>query len=111
MKKLAASDAKNRFGEMLDLARREPVHITKKGRNVAVVLSTEEFERLSELEDQLLAMKAKEAKEEGFIGIQESEKLLQQLASTSAVVWSPQTDKKSIEALSELLKTVEDEDK
>ena len=49
MKKLAASDAKNRFGEMLDLARREPVHITKKGRNVAVVLSTEEFERLTEL--------------------------------------------------------------
>ncbi len=57
MKKLAASDAKNRFGEMLDLARREPVHITKKGRNVAVVISTEEFERLSELEDELLAMK------------------------------------------------------
>ncbi|CCQ56528.1 type II toxin-antitoxin system Phd/YefM family antitoxin [Crocosphaera watsonii WH 8501] len=107
MKKLAASDAKNRFGEMLDLARREPVHITKKGRNVAVVLSTEEFERLTELEDKLLAIKAKE---EGFIRVEESEKLLQQLASTSAVVWSPQTDKKSIEALSELLKTVEDED-
>ena len=50
------------------------------------------------------------AKEEGFIRVEESEKLLQQLASTSAVVWSPQTDKKSIEALSELLKTVEDED-
>lgn len=92
---------------MLDLARREPVHITKKGRNVAVVLSTEEFERLTELEDKLLAIKAKE---EGFIRVEESEKLLQQLASTSAVVWSPQTDKKSIEALSELLKTVEDED-
>ena len=107
MKKLAASDAKNRFGEMLDLARREPVHITKKGRNVAVVLSTEEFERLTELEDKLLAIKAKE---EGFIRVEESEKLLQQLASTSAVVWSPQTDKKSIEPLSELLKTVEDED-
>ncbi|CCQ48946.1 type II toxin-antitoxin system Phd/YefM family antitoxin [Crocosphaera watsonii] len=107
MKKLAASDAKNRFGEMLDLARREPVHITKKGRNVAVVLSTEEFERLTELEDKLLAIKAKE---EGFIRVEESEKLLQQLASTSAVVWSPQTDRKSIEALSELLKTVEDED-
>ena len=107
MKKLAASDAKNRFGEMLDLARREPVHITKKGRNVAVVLSTEEFERLTELEDKLLAIKAKE---EGFIRGEESEKLLQQLASTSAVVWSPQTDKKLIKVLSELLKSVEDED-
>lgn len=67
MKKLAASDAKNRFGEMLDLARREPVHITKKGRNVAFVISTEEFERLSELEDQLLAVKVKEAKKRGLL--------------------------------------------
>ena len=72
-----------------------------------MILSTEEFERLTELEDKLLAIKAKEV---GFIRVEESEKLLQQLASTSAVVWSPQTDKKSIEALSELLKTVEDED-
>nr|NCS28337.1 type II toxin-antitoxin system Phd/YefM family antitoxin [Microcystis aeruginosa F13-15] len=45
MKTLGASEAKNRFGELLDLARREPVKIAKKGRNVAVVLSIEEFER------------------------------------------------------------------
>ncbi|NEO00990.1 MAG: type II toxin-antitoxin system Phd/YefM family antitoxin, partial [Moorea sp. SIO3I7] len=35
MKILGASDAKNRFGELLDLARREPIQITKKGRKVA----------------------------------------------------------------------------
>lgn len=76
MKTLRASEAKNRFGELLDLARREPVKIAKKGRNVAVVLSIEEFERFSALENQLLALKAEKAQQEGFIGISESEALL-----------------------------------
>ena len=79
MKTLGASEAKNRFGELLDLARREPIQITKKGRNVAVVISIEEFERLSELEDELLAIKAEKAQQEGFIGISESEALLEEL--------------------------------
>ncbi len=79
MKTLRASEAKNRFGELLDLARREPVQIAKKGRNVAVVLSIEEFERLSDLEDELLAIKAEKARQEGFIGISESEALLEEL--------------------------------
>ncbi len=79
MKTLGASQAKNRFGELLDLARREPVQIAKKGRNVAVVLSIEEFERLSDLEAELLAIKAEKARQEGFIGISESEALLEEL--------------------------------
>ncbi len=79
MKTLGASEAKNRFGELLDLARREPVQIAKKGRKVAVVLSIEEFERLSELEDELLAIKAEKARREGLIGITESEALLEEL--------------------------------
>ena len=76
MKTFGASEAKNRFGEMLDLARREPVQIAKKGRSVAVVLSIEEFERFSDLENQLLALKAENAHQEGFIGTVESETLL-----------------------------------
>ncbi|MCE2663126.1 MAG: type II toxin-antitoxin system Phd/YefM family antitoxin [Microcystis sp. M53603_WE2] len=79
MKTLGASEAKNRFGELLDLARREPVQIAKKGRNVAVVLSIEEFERFSELENQLLALQAEKAHQEGFIGTTESEALLSEI--------------------------------
>jgi len=79
MKTLGASEAKNRFGEMLDLARREPVQIAKKGRSVAVVLSIEEFERFSDLENQLLALKAENAHQEGFIGTVESEALLSEI--------------------------------
>jgi prevent-host-death family protein len=79
MKKLGASEAKNRFGEMLDFARREPVQIAKKGRSVVVVLSIEEFERFSELENELLALKAENAHQEGFIGSVESEALLSEI--------------------------------
>jgi prevent-host-death family protein len=46
MKTIAATDAKNRFGELIDMAQSEPVQ--RQGRDVAVVLSPEEFRRLSE---------------------------------------------------------------
>ena len=42
-----ASDAKNRFGELLDAAGNEPVTIQRNGRDVAVILSAAEFARLS----------------------------------------------------------------
>ena len=79
MKTLGVSEAKNRFGEMLDFARREPVQIAKKELSVVVVLSIEEFERFSELENELLALKAENAHQEGFIGTVESEALLSEI--------------------------------
>lgn len=48
MKTLSASDAKNRFGKMIDMAQAEPVRVQRQGRDVAVVLSPEEFRRLSQ---------------------------------------------------------------
>lgn len=78
MKTLGVSEAKNHFDELLDLARSEPVQITKKGHNI-VVVSIEEFERFSELENQLLALKAEKAMQEGFIGVSESEALLSKI--------------------------------
>ncbi|OYW55472.1 MAG: prevent-host-death protein [Hyphomicrobium sp. 32-62-53] len=47
MKSIAARDAKNGFGHLIDLARAEPVMIEKHGRPVVVVLSVEEFTRLN----------------------------------------------------------------
>jgi prevent-host-death family protein len=46
MNYISATDAKNRFGELLEQARKEPVHVQKNGRDVAVVISPEEFARL-----------------------------------------------------------------
>jgi prevent-host-death family protein len=45
---MSAKDAKNAFGLLLDTARAEPVTIEKHGRRVVVVVSVEEYERLTE---------------------------------------------------------------
>ena len=79
MKTFAAREAKNEFGRLLDTARREPVTIEKKGRPVAVLLSIEDYERLAALEDAWWGARAEEAEREGFIGPEESERLLQDL--------------------------------
>lgn len=47
MHRMSARDAKNGFGRLIDLARAEPVAIEKYGRSVVVVLSAEEYERLT----------------------------------------------------------------
>lgn len=49
MRSMAAGDAKNRFGELLDSAQREPISIEKHGRPVAVVVSAEEYKELEAL--------------------------------------------------------------
>lgn len=54
MQNISARDAKARFGQLLELAQFEPVIIEKHGREVAVVISREEFESIKELKmDQL----------------------------------------------------------
>lgn len=45
---MSASDAKNKFGELLNKAQAKPVRIQKNGRDVAIMLSPEEFQRLAE---------------------------------------------------------------
>lgn len=46
MKKVAATEAKNRLGALLDDAQREPVIIQRQDRDVAVLISMTEFERI-----------------------------------------------------------------
>lgn len=46
MKTMSAAEAKNGFGQMIDIARHEPVRIEKHGRVVVVVISIEDYERL-----------------------------------------------------------------
>lgn len=48
MAAISATDAKNRFGQVLEAVRSEPVHVQKNGRDVAVILSPEEYRRLQE---------------------------------------------------------------
>ena len=51
MQHMSARDAKNGFGRLIDLARAAPVSIDKYGRPVVVVLSVEEYGRLTALSD------------------------------------------------------------
>ena len=48
MATMTATEAKNRFGEMLDTARKEPVFIEKNGRPVGVLVSVETYAALAE---------------------------------------------------------------
>ena len=66
MNTMSANTAKSHFGELLDIARREPVTIEKHGRPAVVVLSTEEYEELeaiklsrlrSEIDEGLVALR------------------------------------------------------
>ena len=43
-----ATEAKNRFGELLEAVHREPIEIDKKGRPVAVMLSYDTYREMEE---------------------------------------------------------------
>lgn len=47
MRTVSAKEAKARFGQLIDIARREPVTIEKHGRPVAVIISIEDYEELA----------------------------------------------------------------
>jgi prevent-host-death family protein len=47
MKHFSATDAKNKFGELMEVSGNEPVAIQKNGRDVRILLSSEEYERLT----------------------------------------------------------------
>ncbi len=46
MRTVTAIDAKDRFGELLDAAQREPVTVTQDGQPAAVMLSIADYDRL-----------------------------------------------------------------
>ena len=77
---IPAAVAKNRFGEMLDTAQREPVIIQKHGRTVAVLLSGrdyEEYQRLVGLDDAWWGERAMKVIKRGeFLGAEKSKKYM-----------------------------------
>ncbi len=46
MTTIAATDAKNKFGELLEVIHHEPVKISKKGRPIAIVLSIAAYQEM-----------------------------------------------------------------
>jgi antitoxin Phd len=79
MKTFAASDLKTRIGDMFMAAAKEPVQITKRGKEAYVLMSEEQFRRLEGLEDALWAARAHDAIKSGFVGTEKTEALLHEL--------------------------------
>lgn len=72
MKVMQASEAKNRFGELLEAAAVGPVVIRKNGRNVAVVISQAEYDlKISQLSKKELVRKYHEESIEAFTDLYE----------------------------------------
>lgn len=62
MRSITSADAKNNFGELIDLARAAPVMVTKYDRPVVVVMAAEEYERLKALDERGSATVKRKAK-------------------------------------------------
>ncbi|MBF0196234.1 MAG: type II toxin-antitoxin system Phd/YefM family antitoxin [Planctomycetes bacterium] len=57
---MAAKEAKNSFGVLIDVAQREPVTVEKKGRPVAVMISKHDFDAMQTELDEYRSMKETE---------------------------------------------------
>lgn len=57
MHTVRASEAKNKFGELVDRVQREPVRIERHGRSVAVLVSEADYAEIEQL--RLEALRAK----------------------------------------------------
>ena len=64
MKTIAAKDAKNRFGQLIDDAQRQPVTVEKNGRPFVVVQSFEDFQMAQKLKMTSLRAAIDEARTE-----------------------------------------------
>ncbi len=60
-----ATEVKNRFGEYMEKAQKEPVTVEKTGRPYVVLLSQEEYERLQKLEDAFWGERAETIRQRG----------------------------------------------
>ena len=80
MSVFTAKEAKNRFGQLLDAAQREPVTITKNGRAVAMMLSASDESMIAAvegfLEERYWGERIAEAERGGYIGARESNRIM-----------------------------------
>ena len=59
-----ANEAKVKFGELLIKVQREPVHISKNGNPVAVLVAAEDYVSTEEMKLELLKLRAERAREQ-----------------------------------------------
>lgn len=69
---VAATDLKNKLGQIINQAQREPVLVQSHGRDMVVIIDHQEFARLRRLEDAYWTARAEEALKSGFLAPEES---------------------------------------
>lgn len=84
MTTVTSKDAQNKFGSMLDAARKEPVTITRHDRPVAVVLSPERYAELEKLEDSVWALRARIAAQSGYVGTVETREFIERMLNADS---------------------------
>ncbi len=75
-KSITATEAKNRFADLVDQARTEPITITRNDRAVAIVLSPTEYARLTASDDAYWGAQAEKASAGDFLSPTESQAFL-----------------------------------
>ena len=83
--RINATSFKNNLGHYLASSIKEPVIVEKAGRASAVLISFEEFEKLSQYEDFYWSMQAAQAEKGGYLGVQETAKQLQKYAQRAGI--------------------------
>ena len=73
MNTVNATYAKQNFGACVADAAKQPVIIEKSGRPAVVMISYEEFQRLSDLEDAMWLQRAQDAAAGGYLTADESD--------------------------------------
>ena len=77
MTTVKATYAKQNFGACLAGAAKHPVVIEKSGRPAVVMISYEEYQRLSELEDAVWLQRAQAAAAGGYLSGEDSDDFMQ----------------------------------
>ena len=68
MKKITATELKNKTSEAIAAAQMEPVSIEKNGRLVAVIVALSDYERYTQLENDYWLTRVEKAEKTGYIG-------------------------------------------
>ena len=84
-----ATRFKNNLGQYLESSIKEPVIVEKSGRDCAVLVSFETFEKLSHYEDFYWGRLAAQAESEGYLGTDETAKKLAEYAKRAGVEDAP----------------------
>jgi len=79
-----ATDMKNKLGHYLQVALVEPVVVEKTNRQVAVLMSMKEYERLTKIEDAYWGEKARAAEAEGYLSEAEAKEFIEDSLSVKA---------------------------